>query len=88
MRHIQVIDGADNSVYAIFGLSESDYKMIFPLPGQDIEFIEDTIRRLGEAKAADITKRLWKTPILKDEVLGIHGTLFLDLSWKLAFYPS
>lgn len=51
MKNIQVIDGAINSAYAIFAVTEDEFKLIFPDYGQNIEFIEDMVERLGDDRA-------------------------------------
>ena len=88
MKNIQVIDGADNCTYDIFAVSEEDFDTLFPKPNQNIEFIEDVVDRIGEQKIRDLNSRLWNNRILKEEVNGIHGTLFYQLLSKKKYYPS
>ena len=88
MKNIQVIDGADNCTYDIFAVSEEDFDLLFPKPNQNIEFIEDVVDRIGEQKIRDLNSRLWNNRILKEEVNGIHGTLFYQLLSKKKYYPS
>ena len=38
MKNIQVIDGANNCSYDIFAVTDDEFKILFPDPGQDIEF--------------------------------------------------
>jgi hypothetical protein len=87
MKHIQVIDGALNCTYDIFASSEGDFDEIFP-DGQDIEFIEDFIKRVGKKKAGEITQRLFFHRVDKKTVQGIQGTLFYELGFKKQFYPT
>ncbi|MEP0006954.1 MAG: hypothetical protein ABJ387_10380 [Balneola sp.] len=88
MKNIQVIDGADNCTYDIFAISEKDFDLLFPKPNQNIEFIEDVVARIGEQKIRDLNSRLWNNRILKEQVNGIHGTLFYQLLSKKKYYPS
>ncbi|MBO6623000.1 MAG: hypothetical protein JJ892_07525 [Balneola sp.] len=88
MKNIQVIDGADNCTYDIFAVSEEDFDTLFPKPNQNIEFIEDVVDRIGEQKIRDLNSRLWNNRILKEDVNGIHGTLFYQLLSKKKYYPS
>lgn len=88
MKNIQVIDGADNCTYDIFAVSEEDFDLLFPKPNQNIEFIEDVVDRIGEQKIRDLNSRLWNNRILKEDVNGIHGTLFYQLLSKKKYYPS
>ena len=88
MKNIQVIDGAENCTYDIFEISEDDFKLIFPNPGQDIEFNTDLFARLSEDETIDISKRLWVKPVEKSNVQGIHGTIFYELDHKKKYYPT
>jgi len=86
--NIQVIDGAENCTYDIFGASPEDFAEVFPEEGQDIEFIDDFFSRVGENRAIEITSRLWEDRVDKKTVQGIHGTLFYELEYKKEFYPT
>jgi hypothetical protein len=87
-KNIQIIDGAQNCTYSIFAASPEDFKEIFPDENQDIEFIQDFIKRVGKKSANKILTRLWSAPIEKKKVRGIHGTLFYELEYKKQFYPT
>jgi hypothetical protein len=56
-KNIQVIDGADNTLYLIFSIDKEDFDLIFP-NDQDIEFADEFISRLGKKKATTILERL------------------------------
>jgi len=88
MKNIQIIDAALNCTYDVFAASEEDFRLIFPGPGQDIEFIDDFIERAGEDVADEVCGRLWKNRVEKQDVAGIHGTLFFELDHKKKFYPT
>ncbi|WP_147455626.1 hypothetical protein [Solilutibacter pythonis] len=88
MPNIQIIDGADNCTYDVFTISRDGFREIFPDDGQDVEFIDDFVARVGEQHAASILNELWKHPANKKAVDGIHGTLFFELEKKKAFYPT
>ena len=88
MKNVQVIDGADNSTYSIYSISEEDFYKIFPEEGQDIEFNDDFIERAGEKVADEVCKRLWKNELNKKEIKGIHGTLYFGLGFKKKYYPN
>ena len=90
MKNIQVIDGAMNSEYAIFRVSDELFHLIFPEAGQDIEFIEDAVRRMGKKQAQILnTEICQETRVPKTKVRGIHGTLFYQLKKeKKMFYPN
>ncbi len=88
LRNIQVIDGANNCTYSIFAANLEDFKEIFPGGGQDIEFVEDFIKRAGKKHATALLKRLWLSPVDKKKIRGIHGTLFYELEYKKKFYPA
>ena len=88
MKNVQVIDGANNCTYSVFAFSDEQFKIVFPKPGQDIEFIEDVIKRVGNKKLGAILKPAWQRIIDKKAVCGIHGTLFYELEFKKRFYPT
>ena len=88
MKNIMVIDEAPNCAYDIFAVSNEIFKLIFPNDGQNIEFYEQFISRL-ENENKEIFKELWKRPVIKSDVCGIHGILFSGLmSEKKRFYPN
>jgi hypothetical protein len=89
MKNIQVIDGAMNSEYAIFRISDELFQLIFPQEGQDIEFVEDVIRRVGRGKINILSEICPESRIKKTEAQGIHGTLFYELiKQKKRYYPN
>jgi hypothetical protein len=87
MKNIQVIDSAENCSYSVYAISDEAFAMLFPTVGQNVEFIEDVVERIGESKAADIIRETWNSRIAKINIMGIHGTLFFDLHKKTQFYP-
>jgi hypothetical protein len=87
LKNIQVIDGADNSTYSIFAATEEEFEAIFPA-GADIEFAEDFFERGSDEMGTRITTELWKRPVAKKYVRGIHGTLFYQLTHKKRYYPT
>jgi len=88
MKNIQVIDGALNTEYLIYSVTEEEYNFIFPAKDQDIEFIEDLIDRSGDEKSGEVLRQVWLRPVEKPNVTGIHGTLFYGLYWKKNVYPT
>ncbi len=88
MKNIQVIDGAQNCSYSIFSVTDEEFQILFPAPGQDIEFIEDAIERVGDFRLGEIMAPVWKRPVKKSEAQGIHGTLFYELTNKKKYYPG
>jgi hypothetical protein len=86
VKNIQVIDGAQNCTFSIFQATEEEFALIFPAPGQDIQYAED-IKLCPDADAvfAALTK-VWERPVRKQDANGIHGTLFYDLQrYKTVF---
>jgi hypothetical protein len=88
MKNVQVIDGANNCTYSIYQFSDRQFAAIFPAKGQDIEFIEDAVRRLGGQQVGKLLKSAWKRVLDKKKVRGIHGTLFYELKFKKKYYPT
>jgi hypothetical protein len=88
MKNIQVIDGAVNATYSIFQATDDEFAAIFPMPGQDIEVVEDYVGRVGDVAANKTLSRLWERPIHKHSVQGIHGTLYYDYKEKAKYLPK
>jgi hypothetical protein len=88
MRNIQFIDGAENCAYDVFSCEERDFCLAFPANGQDVEFIEDLIDRLGERLAGELVFRISSGPLRKSSVHGINGTIFFGLDHKRQYYPN
>lgn len=89
MKNIEVIDGALNCKYEIYAATDEDFEVIFPNE-QDVEFADDLFCRLGEEEALKLTRRLWKNPVERTVVQGIHGILFYDEAnlRKKPIFPS
>jgi hypothetical protein len=87
VKNVQFIDGALNCSYDVFACEEADFRLLFPGEGQDIEFIEDVIERMGDDAAGEIILRVSQNELNKPEIAGIHGTMFFDLIHKKKFYP-
>ncbi|MCJ2184975.1 hypothetical protein MTR62_20130 [Novosphingobium sp. 1949] len=77
MKNIQIIDGAVNATFSVFQATDEEFDAIFP-QGRDIELVEDLLDRLGDEAAGLVLAPMWSRPILKRDVVGIHGTLFYD----------
>ena len=88
MKHVQIIDGADNCTYSVYAFTDEEFLKIFPALGQDVEFIEDAQERLGTEALDEALGKVWARPVRKPDVVGIHGTLFYELTRKKRFYPS
>lgn len=87
MKNIQIIDGADNCVYDIFSATEAEFNLIFPNE-TDIAFIDEVYANGSEEELDAAFTEIWKRPVLKIDVQGIHGTLFYGLDGKKIFYPG
>ncbi|TAH32496.1 MAG: hypothetical protein EYC62_09005 [Alphaproteobacteria bacterium] len=89
MKNILVIDGAENCAYDIFAVSDKHFKILFPGKKQDIEFIEDVLKRVSKKDQKAIFDQIWKNPVPKKKAKGIHGILFYELKKRKAkFYPN
>ncbi len=88
MKNIQIIDGADNATFSIFQATEEEFELIFPRLGQDLEVAETAYKRLGKKKAGEVFGAIWKRPILKPDVNGLHGTLFYNYFDKRQHLPK
>jgi hypothetical protein len=87
MKNIQVVDGAENTVYDIFSATDAEFDLIFPV-GQDVAFIDEVMAR-GPPEALDAAfDRIWTRRVRKQDVVGIHGLLFYELEYKKRYYPT
>ncbi len=88
MKNIQIIDGADNCTFSLFQATPEEFTLLFPEPGQDIQFAED-LEGLPEQEAIEAALgMLWERPIRKQDAMGIHGTIFYGLERYRAIYPG
>ena len=87
MKNVQIIDGAENCTYSVFAAEDVEFAAIF-VDDHDVEFVEDVVARLGDQRAGVILGAIWKRPVNKKLVAGIHGTLFYELMRKKRFYPT
>ena len=88
VKNIQIIDGAVNATYNLFQATDAEFAEIFPGSGQDIEVVEDYVRRVGEDEARKTLSKVWERPIYKHDVKGIHGTLYYDYKEKARYLPE
>jgi hypothetical protein len=84
MKNIQVIDGARNCVYDIFQVDDDDFAQLFGRD-TDIAFAEDFE---GRDDLGPVFERIWRGRIPKAQTQGIHGTYFVGLEDKKAYYPT
>jgi hypothetical protein len=87
MKNIQVIDGADNTVYDVFSATDEEFAVIFP-SDTDIAFIEEVVERESEKLLNEVFGRIWRRRISKRAAMGIHGILFYQLERKKQYYPT
>jgi hypothetical protein len=87
MKNIQVIDGAENSVYDIFAATEEEFALIFPA-NQDVAFIDEVMARGPERNLNEAFTRIWGRRVPKNEAMGIHGLLFFEHEDKKQYYPT
>lgn len=87
MKNIQVIDGADNSVFDVFAATEEEFALIFP-QGQDVAFIEEVMACGPEKQLDEAFTCIWERRIPKRDAMGIHGLLFYELDHKMQYYPT
>ena len=88
MKNIQVIDGAQNCSFSVYSTSEECFSLIFPEPGQDVEFVEDLVKRVGDRRAGEIVMTATSKRLEKTTLNGLHGTLFFKLPDRKIWYPN
>jgi hypothetical protein len=82
MKNVQVIDGAENSVFEIYAVSDEVFARLFP-NGADIAFAEDHLN------SDPIWNGFYSNPVDKKSVSGIQGTLHLRKRKELSqFFPT
>lgn len=81
------IDGAQNCVYDVFEITDEQFRILFPAPGQDIAFAEDFAQQIS-AEDEEKMSGMWEKRIPKKDALGIHGTIFYELEHKREYYPT
>ena len=87
MKNVQVIDGAENTVYDIFSATDEEFDLVFP-SGQDVAFSDEVWKRGPEALLQAAFAEIWKRPVRKRDANGIHGVLFYGLENKKKYYPT
>ena len=88
MKNIQIIDSAVNGSFSVYAVPDDVFQQFFPEHGQDVEFLKDIVDRLGEQRTGELMKFTWNSRQEKCRVQGIHGTLFIDMENRKAFYPN
>jgi hypothetical protein len=88
MKNIQVIDGAVNTTFSIFQATDEEFALLFPAPGQDLQYAEDLAALPGQQKVKAALRRIWERPIRKRDAVGIHGTLLYQLERYKEWYPE
>ncbi len=77
MKNFQVIDGALNSTFEVFQVSDNLFEVMFP-NGTDVAFIADVEKRFKEQGADEsIWNQVYRRRVDKKKLKGIHGTLHL-----------
>jgi hypothetical protein len=79
MKNIQIIDGATNFTFSLFQATDEEFELLFPEPRQDIQYAEDLAGLPRQNEIAGALQRIWERPIRKQDIQGIHGTLFYQL---------
>ena len=90
MKNIQFIEPAENCSFSIHSISDEDFSLVFPQPGQDIEFVEELEGRVGRDRVGVLIQRITsrESRVSKRDAAGIHGTLFLGFPKRKQFFPT
>jgi hypothetical protein len=86
MKNIQIIDGALNCTFSFFQATDEEFALLFPEPGQDIQFAEDLADLPAQEEIVPALNRIWERPIRKQDVQGINGTIFYELQRYKSIY--
>ena len=91
MKNVMIIDGAMNCAYDIFAATDAEFALFFPADGQDVAFADEIWGDDEDNPPAGLTEafeNLWKRPVAKPDVNGIHGIIFYQLDFKKTYYPN
>lgn len=88
MKNVQIIDGADNCTFSIFEFTDEQFLLVFPAEGQDLAFAEDLEASLSEAMLEKAFEVVWTRPVDKQEIQGLHGTIFYEFDDKKHYFPQ
>jgi hypothetical protein len=86
MKNILVIDGALNCTFSVFQATDDEFALLFPEPGQDMEYSEDLIARPDREAVGAALSKVWQRPIRRRDADGIHGTLLYELQRYKTWY--
>ncbi len=85
---MQLVEPAENCCFLIYPVDNKDFASIFPDPGQDVEFVEDLFKRLGKQRTGKLLARVTAKWVPKQNVQGIHGTLFCQYPKRKKYFPN
>ncbi len=88
MKNVQVIDGASNCTFSIFQMTDEEFAQVFPGDGQDMEFVEDLCRHLGDDAVGKMLAPVCQRHVRKVDIHGLHGTLFYQFDKQRQFFPA
>jgi hypothetical protein len=88
VKNIQIIDGALNCTFSLFQATAEEFALLFPEPGQEIQYTEDLPLLPGQDEIVAALSRIWERPIRKRDANGIHGTIFYQLTRYKAYYHA
>ncbi len=88
MKNIMVVDGAANCAYDVFAATGEEFDLLFPAPGQDIAFIDEIMSGAEPSRVEAALDALWRRPVDKKTMIGLHGTIFYELDFKKQYYPN
>jgi len=87
MKNIQVIDGAANSVFEVYQVSDDIFELMFP-NGNEIAFLDEVEEAL-EDKGIEVWEPVYQDMVDKRQIAGIHGTLhFVASSCRKEYFPN
>ena len=80
MKNIQIVDGAVNSTFEIYEVSDELFQLMFP-DNADVAFLSDVEQVFQRINDDQMWGLIYKNKVNKKHVLGIHGTLHLTGSY-------
>ena len=82
MKHVEIIDGALNSRFEIYAVSEEDFRRVFG--AKDEVYLEDLDQSLQDDAA--FWDRIYANEVDRRTVVGIHGVFHTHPKAKVSIH--
>lgn len=87
MRNVLIVDDAANATFSVFQMTQDEFAVVFSRSGQDIAFIDEVAKALGDDETRRTLAPVWDRPILRSEAQGVHGLLIFGGQARRPHFP-